>query len=328
MLSIYYGEDEYSKNLAIQELKRTLGDEEMMSFNTSNLSVTESSFDELVVLASSTPFLAPSRLVILDGLFSKYSNSKKKSFDGWEKIETFVDEMPDMNHILIKDGQVRPSNPLFKRIKDKGNVREFTPLSISQVRAWIHKQMESRKVTIDLDAVNTLVEICGNNMRVLASEIEKISLYIYPDNHVTVEHVKVQVNYVKEENIFSMVDHILNGNYIKARLRLQNLLDDGMDILEFIIVFATQLRRLIITKDLMLRKIARSDYKKQIGTNSDYAVNKLVSHSSFFSMDQLIDMHQDVKTVDLKLRLEGDINKKRTQLELLVIRLSQYKSLN
>ena len=72
MLYILHGEDDYSRNQYLNEIKRSLGDPAMLATNTSVFEGAKLSPDELKGVCETVPFLAEKRLVIIEGLLGRF----------------------------------------------------------------------------------------------------------------------------------------------------------------------------------------------------------------------------------------------------------------
>ena len=321
MLYIFFGEDYYSRNVAFKDFQKSLGDKESIDMNTTFLKASESNVNEVLAMIGTVPFLASNRVVVLDGLLTIFEGSKKKEFGEWDQLEQVIPNMPDTNHLILLDRKIRSNNPMLKLLGTVGQSKEFVPLKGSALRNWAIRAAKSRGVSIQDDALTLLIDNCGNNLLSLESEIEKLSLYKHHDKTIDIASVKLHVNYERDENIFRVIDQIFSGNYNGARLSFQHLLDEGIDSIEFILLLASQLRRLILVKDLVDRKIPRNQFKSYMGTRSDFAVNKSVDQSRGFSMKQLIKMHKEVVNLDLAVRSETDKYSQGSLIDLLLLRM-------
>ena len=321
MLYIFFGEDSYLRDTAFKDFQKSLGDEEMINMNTVSLNAKDANVDQVLSMVQAVPFLASSRVIILEGLLTMFDKSNKTDFGQWSQIESVVENIPDSNYLVLIDGKLRSANPMLKLLEKKARSKEFIPLRGVSLRNWAVRAANERDVAIHDDALSLLIDYCGNNLRSLESEIEKLSLYKHNEKVIDLSAVKLHVNYERDENIFMIVDQIFSKNYNSARLSFQHLLDSGTDSIEFILLLASQLRRLILVKDLVDRKVPQSKFKSYMGTRSDFAVNKSVQQSRSFSMNQLMKMHREVVNLDLAVRSEPDKYSQGSLIDLLLLKM-------
>ena len=76
MLYIYYGEDSFSVHEAVSSLKESVGPEELRDVNVTSLDSAKTSFDEMAALCNTVPFMADKRLVVLDGVLSRFERPR------------------------------------------------------------------------------------------------------------------------------------------------------------------------------------------------------------------------------------------------------------
>ena len=77
MLYILWGQDDFSLNEALAEIKRGIGDQTVLLTNTTTLDVRQTTIDELTAVCETVPFLAEKRLVIVEGLLELFEPPKR-----------------------------------------------------------------------------------------------------------------------------------------------------------------------------------------------------------------------------------------------------------
>ena len=123
MLYILAGPDDFSRSEVLEEIKRGLGDREMLDPNTSVLDGRQLTPDQLRSVCQSLPFLAEKRLVIVEGLLERFEprakpgkqkGTKKTSNkqNDCKSLAAAVEELPDSTVLVLADGEVKKGNPL------------------------------------------------------------------------------------------------------------------------------------------------------------------------------------------------------------------------
>ena len=72
MLYILSGEDDFSINQSLEEIKKGMGDRDMLSANTTVFDGQQVTPDQLGAVCGTVPFLAEKRLVIIKGLLGRF----------------------------------------------------------------------------------------------------------------------------------------------------------------------------------------------------------------------------------------------------------------
>lgn len=140
-----------------------------------------------------------------------------------EKVEFIVDiskNLPEENILLFYSVNPDKRSKSFKSINAISDVKEFSSTDqndtfhiLNQRFSWI----------IQADALRLLIRYKSNNIEKVASEIEKLNiLYDNIDEKIIKENIFPEL----EENIFQLIDDILNKNFIAARIKLNFILND------------------------------------------------------------------------------------------------------
>ena len=343
MLEIYYGEDDYSRKRAIDALREQLGDPEMASLNTVTLSAADTTPAEVVAQAGAVPFLANGRLVVVEGLLAMFSRSQgggggrgagrslrsrqtaledtssepADSFRGWGQLKHLAPGLPESNILVLSDEAAADSNPLLRHLAPVANVRVFAPMRGNDLVRWIGQTVHERGGGIDNAAQRALADAHGSNLWALSNEIDKLLLYAGPDRPITVEDVQAMTGTTREENIFAMVDDVIERRYPRARERIERLREDsGAAVPQIMAMLGTQVRRLLAAKDATDRRVSQSELQDAIGSRSDFAIRKTVDQSRSFTMPRLREMHRAILDYDIALKT-GQLNED-TALELLI----------
>ncbi len=322
MLEIYYGEDGYSRKHAIDALREQLGDPEMASLNTVTLNAADTTPAEVVAQAGAVPFMAEGRLVVVEGLLALFlrsqgGGSKADSFRGWGQLKDIAPGLPESNILVLSDEAATDSNALLKHLAPVANVRVFAPLRGNGLVEWIGQTVRERGGRMDNAAQRALADAHGSNLWALSNEIDKLLLYAGPDRPVTVEDVSSMTGTTREENIFAMVDDVIERRYPRARERIERLRSDtGAAVPQIMAMLGTQVRRLLAAKDATERRVSQSELQDAIGSRSDFAIRKTVNQSRSFTMPRLREMHRAILDYDIALKT-GQLNED-TALELLI----------
>ena len=108
------------------------------------------------------------RLVVVDGV------EAWKAVDA-KAIEAYaVSPAPDTVLALV-GGQLKADSPLAKACKKGGDLLLFEAPRDRDLPGWVAKQFEAARTPVDADACRALVEIVGDGLQELASEIDKIA---------------------------------------------------------------------------------------------------------------------------------------------------------
>ncbi len=114
--------------------------------------------------------------------------------------------------LLVSAGKVDKRRAFYKALEKLGNVETFEAWSLDdkdwalQAETAASRALRSRKKTIDDDALASLVNNVGPHAQQLASEVEKLSLYVGERAAITVEDVAAVVTRNKQARAFAVAD--------------------------------------------------------------------------------------------------------------------------
>jgi DNA polymerase-3 subunit delta len=327
LLHILHGEDDFTLREALVEIKKGLGDDEMLATNTTVFEGQNLSPEQLGAACDTMPFLAPNRLIVVEGLLSRFEKrekgkrSSKKDDSGWLSFKDRVPRMPETTVLVLIDGPLKKGNPLLRQLAPHAVAREYVPPRGTQLHEWIRSRVDMCGSTASLAAVRLLADLAGGNLRLLSHEIEKLCAYAHGRN-VDENDVRALVADAREANVFAMIDAILERKSALAVRLLHDLENDGAAPPFLLFMITRQFRTVIQAKDLLLQKRKHSEMGASLGIASDYALRKTLEQARGHSMQRLDWIYRRLLDTDISIktgRLKGD--KGELALDLLITEL-------
>ncbi len=146
---------------------------------------------------------------------------------------------------------------LFKRIDAVGAVLDCsvrtgkageTQMRPELVRAAIRDRLKAAKKQIDADAVDWIVERTGFSMRALASELDKVVLFVGERPRIQVGDVAAVLSNARESGVFDLTNAIDDRDARRAMGALRGLLAQREAEQAILGLIAAELRQLIIAR--------------------------------------------------------------------------------
>ncbi len=305
MIYLFYGDDDFTMVETLSLLKEGVGPEDLRDVNISELDGAGLTLDLLRGTADTVPFLAEKRLVIVKGLLSKFERKRRgqsgdderPSADEWAALDEYLPALAPTTELVFVDGKLAVSNPILKMIKPHAEVRTFGLPRPNDLRAWIRQRAESLAMQIEPRAIDTLAETIGNDLRVVANELEKLALYRSGET-VRHEDVEEMVSYTREANIFAAVDAMLEGRPNVAIRLVHQLLTAGAPVQYLLVMMARQVRLLLLAKEIKAARVPPAEHGARLGL-SGYPLRKTMQQESRFSHDRLVEIHRKLLEADL-----------------------------
>ena len=129
--------------------------------------------------------------------------------------------------LVIQAAKVDKRLKLAKMIEADGNSEEVRPLGQGEVRPWIVERFKERGKTVGAGVAELLLDLKGEDLRTIASEIDKASTYVGDQEEVTDADLRALVGRSRTERIFELVKHVIAGRTGKALENISDLLDTG-----------------------------------------------------------------------------------------------------
>lgn len=336
MIYVLYGHDEFSLHEALNRIKDELGDREALATNTNEFDGKQVAPGQLLDACKAMPFLGTYRLVIVDGLLSRFEKGARTAKESdsdeeqekslpkkgwraeWGELKQSLPGIPPTTVLVFTDGAVRKDNLLLKQLAPLATVREYAELKGAALGEWIRNRIKLGGGAISPEAARMLATYAGDNLWVLAGEIDKLILYC-AGKRIEEKDVREVVSYAREANIFTMVDALIEGRSATAVPLLQQMLDEGAAAPYILFMITRQVRLLVEVKDLINQKCSRIEIRKRMGITSDFVLNKALEQSRSYSMERLEQIYRKILETDISIKQgiwKGDL-----ALDLLVAEL-------
>lgn len=312
MLYILTGQDDFSLGQSLEKLKAALGDVSLLEVNTLTLDGHKVTPDELRTACETLPFLAEKRLIIVSGLLGRFEPKVKggqrkrasgaaKRQDGYRAFATGISTLPDSTVLVLIDGKIKSSNPLFKALLPRAEVRSFPLLNSSSLRQWVKRRVTEEGGSISPQAVELLARLVGGNLWIMAGEIRKLALFT-GGLQIEVDDVKSLASHTQQASVFTMVDAILEFRVGPAEQALQELLQVGVAPAYLLFMLSRQVRQLVLAKEL--RKAGKSNgvIQDRLGITYEFILRKTLEQAGGFSLERLKELYQKLLEADLAIK--------------------------
>jgi DNA polymerase III subunit delta len=338
MFYLLHGNDEFT----CREHLKKLAQQGNFEYNKDTYTGGEVDLMTITATCNTFPFLSDQRLVILEGLpkrrrgedtgetkqtsekssktkkGKKGSKSRSESRAGFEKgLAEYIPHLPETTVLIVlADEELTASSPLLKAAEEHGNVIQCTLPRGAAVETWINRKATGLGVKITSDATTMLANFIGNQLRLLANELDKLATYVGPGATITVEDVRQLSAQVQEARIFDLTDALAQRNRKQALDLLHDLLADGEPPLKLISTITSQVRSLLLVKELADNGLRASQIVSATGI-APFVAEKALRQIGRFSTSQLEGAYRQLLATDAALkrsRLTPDM-----ALDLLVV---------
>ena len=314
MLYILFGQDDFSLSQVLDDIKRGIGDQSLLSANTTTLDGQQMSLDQLRNACETVPFLAGKRLVIVDGLLGRFeartkpsrqkNNARKPAEQSEHKVfSNYVVGIPDSTILVLVDGDIdkKRNNPLLKELSAKAEVKRFRTLKVDELKQWIQRRVKEESGSISPLAVDLLAHVVGGNLWVMSSEIDKL-IQFASGRTIDEEDVRKAVSYMPETNVYAMIDAILEFKAGLAERLLEQLLQGGANPVHLLFLLSRQIQMIVRAKELVRQQKPNAEIQSKLGLTAEFALYKTLERADRYPMERLKEVYQKLLQTDLSIK--------------------------
>lgn len=307
MILFFYGANSFAARAKLGQLKEQYIAKNGNDFGLDQLDGEHIKLQDLVQQLQAVPFLATSRLIIIENL------GKNKTVA--EDILERLDDVPESTIVVLYDPDVDKRSKYFKTLSKLPRAAEFKPLAPPQLSRWIEDQVVNLGSKIERQAVQELINRCGDDQWRLQGEITKLATH---SDIITQTDVEELVEVSEEQNIFAFLDSVMAGDLRSSLAGLERLQAMGQNEMYILTMLLWQLRQVLLAK---LSGLTNSNELAKKASLSPYAAGKAIALARKVDEEVLKDMY--TACVDCEYGIKTGKATPEELLEGLVIRLCQ-----
>jgi DNA polymerase-3 subunit delta len=250
---VLLGDEAFLYQRCRQGVLAALAPEATRDFSLHDFDLADTSIFEVLDRAQTPSLMAPFQVLFVRNLKTLYGRGSKKA--EFAAIDAYFRSPNPQAVVLFVADHLRIPTDLrrmdyqdkerYDRIRetlgDWCGMVELARVAESDAIRWVTSEAESRGIRFDPDAARELVDALGADMMMVASEMEKLCLYVSAPrssneaiarNHITLGDVETMVLAAKQRSLYELTDAISQRDRTRALLLLHGLLnasDGGED---------------------------------------------------------------------------------------------------
>lgn len=339
MLHILYGPDSFSRAEALAAIKQSLDTDGMLVSNTNVLEGKTLTAQHLQMVCGAAPFLAASRLVVVEGLLARLSGrtgggrarrapgGAVKLPEDWASLPEMVAAMAPTTTLVLTDGDLPAGSPALEALAEHGRARNFPKIPAKPLEEWIARRAKTARVTLEPEALRLFAasitqETDGDGewhaLWGVVNDLEKLSLYA-GSRPVTAEEVRRLVPASMDTNIFAYVDAVVERRAGEALRRLQDLLFAGQPGPVLLTMLARGYRQILLYVDLSATGARQDEIGRRLNLQR-WQLDRVGRQASHYQMPRLTAIYERILQADRSIK-RGETDE-ATALELLTAELA------
>ena len=282
------------------------------TMNTAFFSGKDINIASLIDLGETMPFMAPRRLIVVDG-----SGLFKGAVD--DKFVDYMSEIPDGTVFVFNETEVDKRSRMYKAVQKNGHVEECGVQKEADLKVWIARLLKDEGKKIRGSTVERILGRCGTDMVNLKNEIDKLVAYVGERDIIEDEDVDSICTLQITNSIFDMVESIANGMQKKALDIYYDLLLLKEPPMRILFLIAREFNILLQVKTLTEKRAASAEIAKAVKI-PPFFVKKYVSTAAGYTSESLKRALQDCVSAEEDVKT-GKITDKLS-VELVIIKYS------
>jgi DNA polymerase-3 subunit delta len=206
-----------------------------------------------------TPFLTDKRVVVVKQADDFVSQNRQ-----W--LEKYFDTPCPTGRLILTVKNWDARTKLAKKLPKAGKLISITKPKPGQLPERLVKYAnDAYGKKISRESAELLVELTGDELGRLYSEIDKLALFVNKEKIITQKHIESLIGHNRLFNAFSVIDSIIAGDAGIAVERLRRMFEEDKSS-EYTVIgaFAYHFRRMFKAKVLLQKGLRNVDIIKQL----------------------------------------------------------------
>ncbi len=299
-LYLFFGEEEYVKQVYVEKMKEIIDDAGFADFNHITIDEKDLEPDFVNDALESFPMMTERKLIIIknSGIFQKAREDVKEF---WSKR---LKNIPDYVTLVFDETGVDKRSVLYKTAAKEGLAAEFEYLSETDMVAWVEREARRNKKTISRNSAAYMVGICDEGLSYVKNELNK--LISFCDSEITVSDIERIVAKSLSVRVFDLTDAIMAGDADKAVALTEDFKTVKESAFKILYLLSGTFDKCLRTRLMSAEGASYGDIAEKTGIKP-FLVRKYMENGRKFGEDYLVGRIMRVAEIDLSIK-EGEID--------------------
>lgn len=217
-------------------------------------------------------------------------------------LAEYVARLPETTILVVfVPDELKADHPLMQAARRYGTSHVFSKPQGAKLEEWVIRRARTQNRRLSQDAARMLVESLGDDLRMLASEVDKLSTYVGEGGEIRAEDVRALTPVARQSKVFDLTDALARRDTATALRLLHELLANGESPLGIVALTAFQTRSLMQVKLLSDRGMPAYQIASAAGL-APFVVEKSLRLTRRFTFAQLEAAHRGLLEIDTSLK--------------------------
>lgn len=276
-------------DLNIDKIKKQLKDYEEINYD-----LEETLIDNLIEDLDTYNFFQTSKLVI--GHHASFLTGDKQILEhDLDKLIKYINNPNPANYLILICNSLDKRKKIVAELIKKVELLE----PIISKDDIIKNNLEDYKM--DNKTINFLIDYCGQNDERILNELNKLKMYKIEDKIINIDDIKEIVKKDIDDNIFTLIDDIVNGNKKEAFEIYNDLLLHGEQVNNIISKLANKIRLIYQVKILVKDNKSDTEISKLLNMHP-YPIKLAREISINYTEKMLLEYLNKLADIDYNLK--------------------------
>ena len=289
MILVLTGSNDFARSAELKKLTAGFVAEHG-DFGLETIDAGDVEFGRLLESVSSLPFLAPRRMIML---LSPAANKALADDPG-----KLLDAVADTTDLIINERKFDKRLGLYKTLKKRAELREFTELDERGLAAWLVGEARARGGSLTMTDASYMVSRLGTNQMSLSNELDKLLLY---EDKVTKASIDLLTEPLPGSSVFDLIDAAFAGNKRRVLELYQDQRKQAVEPQAIMGMIAWQVHVLAVVK---FNESDGADEIARTAKLNPYVVRKTLNLTHNLSQKQVKDLVDRALALDVRLKSE------------------------
>lgn len=304
---VLYGSDTFIiKSKTNQLLKKHDIDE----FNIAYYDIEETPIEDAINDASTMPFMAEKKAVIIKNCYLLSSNKpSKEPAQNIDAVLRYINQ-PSSDTLLIIQvpyPSLDERKALTKAIKRLATIEQCQPMDEMDASSWIRRQLGKKNIKIDKNALDEFMKRIEGKTEVLVSEMTKLLLYSEGLDHIDLKTIEKIITKNVEDNVYEITNQLLAKNPAKALDIYRDLVMHSEDPLRILGILVNKYREIFHVKQLQTEGKNQADIQNYFNASRGRAYYML-KNANAVDIETVKKHLKQLETIDYQIKT-GQIDK-------------------
>lgn len=320
---LLFGTEAFLINETKQLLLNHILEDDEMDFNYSSYDLEETPIEAALEDAETFPFIGEKKVIFLHNpSFLTSEKTKEKVEHNLAKLELYMNNPASYTVLVISAPyeKLDERKKITKLLKKCAVTVEAKKLNEHEIKGWINERASVNGIEFDPDAADLMLALAGTNLFLLSNEVDKLAIYAMDENKIDVALVEKLVSRSLEQNIFSLIDKVVNRKLDEALRIYYDLLKQNEEPIKILAMLAVQFRLIYQVKELSRRGYGQQQIAGYLKIHP-FRVKLAANQAGKFTDEELAQLIKMLADADYKMKT-GGMNKSLL-VEMLLFRLKR-----